>query len=142
MRTCTYCLSEVPDIATKCKYCGEWLHNNDGEVNDILKTLSSTNPTIRSAEKNVENVRFVWKFCLGVCIVAAAALFPLRTEELVDWRAVLPCVAFILLGLVTGAFLSSVSHILELLMVVVRNQVHRENHLTYKVQKMQQALHE
>ena len=142
MKTCSYCLSEVSDIATKCKYCGEWLHNNDGEVNEILKTLSSSNPAIRSAEKNVENVRFAWRFCFVVCVIVAAALFPLKTDDLRDWHSVLPCAVFILLGLIASALLSSVSHILELLMVVVRNQVHRENHLTYKVQKMQQALHE
>ena len=25
MKTCGYCLSEIPDGAHKCKFCGEWL---------------------------------------------------------------------------------------------------------------------
>jgi siroheme synthase (precorrin-2 oxidase/ferrochelatase) len=60
--------------------------------------------------------------------------------DLMTTRVIL--VAAAVVGMVAGALLSSTSHIVELLVIIHRNQLRRENHLGQKLQKLQQALHE
>jgi hypothetical protein len=141
MAMCSYCLGEVADTATKCKHCGEWLHNNGDRTDDLLRDLSSTNPAVRQAERNVEATRLMSKTALFVCVAALVFLFVGGGEvDLMTTRVIL--VAAAVVGMVAGALLSSTSHIVELLVIIHRNQLRRENHLGQKLQKLQQALHE
>lgn len=144
MRTCLYCLSEVHETAIKCKYCGEWLHHVEMGASEAFRDLSAKNPAIRQAEKNVESLRFVWKASLLVCIAGAVGLFLMSGagSDLTARATVFVCGAVVFLGIAAGALLSSVSHIVELLVIILKNQLYRENHLGEKLRKLQQTLHE
>jgi hypothetical protein len=115
-------------------------HNGD-RTDDLLRDLSSTNPAVRQAEKNIEATRLMSKAALFVCVAVLVFLSVRGGEgDVLTTRVIL--VAAAVVGMVAGALLSSTSHIVELLVIILRNQLRRENHLGQKLQKLQQALHE
>lgn len=144
MNTCLYCLGEVPDAAVKCRHCGEWLHDGEVRGGNGLRNHSERNPSIHAAEQNAENIRFVWKGGMLVCVAALVMLLYHwdSAGERMGWFAVVVCSAIIFLGVLNSALLSAVSHIVQLLAVILRNQLHRENQLASKVRRLEQSLHE
>jgi hypothetical protein len=144
MKTCLYCLGEISDAATKCRHCGEWVHNVETEGPGGLVDKSETNPAIRRAEHNVENVRFLWKACLLLCF-GASLVFLVKGDHETDttiWLILAFSGAVLSIGILVATLLSSISHVVELLVLILKNQLHRENHFASRLRKLQQSLHE
>lgn len=144
MKTCLYCLSEVQESAVKCRFCGEWLHGNGTNGHKILSDLSVTSPVIRHAERNAENVRFIWKATLVICVAGLVPLISMldNGHELILIVSIAVGCALVLLGILAIALLSSVSEIVEMLTVILRNQVDSQNRHNGKPHTLEQVLHE
>lgn len=125
-KTCLYCLSEVQEAAVKCKFCGEWLHNEGENGQKVLMDFSATNPLIQRAERNAENVRFAWKAMVVACVAGIAPLISLSGNGY-DLLQIVTVAAGCAMAILTIALLSSVSVIVDLLAAILRNQVTRLN---------------
>lgn len=142
--TCLYCLSEVEETALKCRYCGEWLHTDGDDGRKFLKDFSVTSPVIKRAERNAENIRFVWKAILVLCVAGFAPLISMAASGHESTQIVTIALggALALIGILGIALLSSVSHIVELLAAILRNQVDMRNRSNGKPHVVEEMVHE
>lgn len=143
-KTCLYCLSEVEEAALKCRYCGEWLHENGENGRKFLRDFSVTSPVIRRAERNAENVRFIWKAMLVICVAGLAPLISMSGDGHNMNQVVTIALggALALMGILGIALLSSVSHIVELLAAILKNQVDMRNRSNGKPHVVEEMMHE
>ena len=143
-KPCLYCLSEVEETALKCRYCGEWLHPNRDDGGKFLRDFSVTSPVIKRAERSAENIRFVWKAVLVMCVAGFAPLISMAASGHESAQIVTIALggAVALIGILGIAVLSSVSHMVELLAAILRNQVEMRNHANVKPHAVEEMVHE